>query len=291
MELAAFREEYAPLIRDELERQLRPVSVAGLAAAMVHLVGRGKLFRPVLALATHRAVNGADPRPVLALATPLELIHTFTLIHDDLPCMDDADLRRGVPAVHIDHGEALAVLAGDALLNYAIKLIAEEPADIAPEARLRLIQAATEATHSVVEGQVLDLQGEGRQLTLAELQRMHRLKTGALIGASCETGAILAGLGVAPVARLREFGERLGLAFQIRDDLLSLESTEAVMGKTLSTDEVKAKSTYPRLLGRAGAHRELDRTLGDLRTLLANLDLAEPRLLEGFIDWAGHRDR
>lgn len=290
VELAVFREVYTPLIQTELGRQLQPVAVAELKAAMAHLTGRGKLFRPILALATCRAVTGADPLGYLALATPLELIHTFTLIHDDLPCMDDADLRRGVPAVHLAYDEALAVLAGDALLNYAIKLLAEVPSELTDTARLRMILAATEATHAVVEGQVLDLQGEGRRLTLLEMQRMHGLKTGALIGACCETGAILAGLDHAAAAALHRFGAKLGLAFQIRDDLLSVESSEAAMGKTLTTDEDKEKSTYPRLLGLDAAHRELDQTLDDLQSQLSGLGLVEPQLLGGFIDWAGRRN-
>ena len=274
-----------------MQRQLEPVAVGELKVAMAHLVGRGKLFRPLLALAVCRAVTGADTTPFIPLVTPLELIHTFTLIHDDLPCMDDAALRRGVASVHIAHGEAVAVLAGDALANYALRLLAIEPAPAGDEMRLELIRAATDATHAVVEGQVLDLLGEGRALALPELMRMHRLKTGALLGACCEIGALLGGLPRWQAGLMREFGVELGLAFQIRDDLLSVESDEAVMGKTLTTDADKEKSTYVRLLGSEGAHSELDRTLARLGSALDGLGLAEPQLLASFIEWAGRRDR
>lgn len=273
-----------------MKDQLNEVAVPELNAAMVHLLGRGKLFRPVLALAVYHALTGKDPEPYVPLVTPLEIIHTFTLIHDDLPSMDDAELRRGVAAVHIEFSEAMAVLAGDALLNLAFKLLAEaEHPDVDCVARVALTRAVSRATHAVVEGQVLDIQGEERELNLEEIQRMHRLKTGALLGACCEVGAVLAKGSQLQAGLLREVGMLLGLAFQIRDDMLSVESTDAVMGKTLSTDIDKKKSTYARLLGPEGSEDQLQQTLRQVEDKIADLDLTDAGPLEEIARWVVKR--
>ncbi len=167
------------------------------------------------------------------------------------------DLRRGVAAVHVAHGEALALLAGDALLNLALYRLATTEPVVAAEVRIRLIASATHATHLVVEGQVLDLQGEGSAWSEAALEQLHRGKTGALLGACCEFGAITAGAGAGVTTALHELGVNIGLAFQMRDDLLSIEGDETAVGKTLSTDAQKAKATYPRILGEDIARRKL----------------------------------
>jgi len=291
MGLATFHEQLLEPVREVLVQQLTQVGVPELKAAMLHLVGRCKLFRPVLALATYQALGGTDLEQQVPLVTPLELIHTFTLIHDDLPCMDNAELRRGVPAVHVAHGEAIAVLSGDALANMALMLLSQEPPEVELSVRVGLIRAATRATHAVVEGQVLDMLWEGRELTEEELQRMHLLKTGSLLGACCETGALLAGASPEAVSKLREYGQGLGLAFQIRDDLLSYESTEEQMGKTLSIDEAKEKPTYARLLGVDSAHLRLEQTLTKQLGIIADLELPQRGLLREITAWVGRRER
>jgi geranylgeranyl pyrophosphate synthase len=290
VELEQFNAEWQPRIRKRLDAQLGRVAVPELAAAMRHLVGRGKLFRPLLALAAYAGCGGDDADSCLSLVTPLELIHTFTLIHDDLPCMDDAALRRGVPSVHVAHGEATAVLAGDALLNLALYLLATEAAPVSPEVRLLLIRSATRATEAVVEGQVLDLQGEGRQLTVEQQEHMNRLKTGALIGACCETGALLAGDSPDAVHQLRDWGELVGLAFQVRDDLLSVEGTEQALGKTITTDVDKHKATWVSALGAAGAHAYLSDLGEQVEGELARMQLPQPGLLRAIARQAARRE-
>lgn len=285
-----FREQWQPQIRQVLGLQVARIGVPELRAAVAHLVGRGKLFRPLLALATYEALGGLDSQDVLPLVTPLELIHTFTLIHDDLPCMDDAELRRGVAAVHREFGEANAVLAGDALLNLAMHMIATEPAVYPAEVRLLLIRSATRATAAIVEGQVLDMLGEGRELTAEKLERMERLKTGALIGACCESGALLAGGSPELVTNLRSIGESIGLAFQVRDDLLSHEVTEEQAGKTLSTDLLKQKSTYVRAMGLNGARDYLTRLIAVAADEIMTLELPRPTILLDIAQAAANRD-
>ena len=272
-----------------LDEQLEPVAVPSLRAAMLHLLGLGKLFRPLMALAVARACGQQELGHLVPWVTPLELIHTFTLIHDDLPCMDDASLRRGVKTVHLEYDEALAVLAGDALANYAYLQIARHDNGLPDQQRLALVESAARATHLVVEGQVLDLEGERRSLNLEELRELHRCKTGALFSTTCEFGAILC---VCDQARVRQFGElgsEIGLAFQIRDDLLSLSSTESEMGKTLSTDLARNKSTFPRLLGVDAAERFLEDTLASIAARIHAMQLAQPDVLLDIAAASGRR--
>ena len=274
-----------------LHEQLAPVAVPSLRDAMDHLLGRGKLFRPLMALAAARACGARELTHLIPWVTPLELIHTFTLIHDDLPCMDDASLRRGVPTVHLEYDEALAVLAGDALANYAYLQISRHDNGLPDQQRLALVESAARATHLVVEGQVLDLEGEQRSLNLQELQELHRCKTGALFCTTCEFGAILC---VCEQERVEEFGElgsEIGLAFQIRDDLLSLSSTDSAMGKTLATDLERNKSTFPRLLGVDGAERFLEGTLASIDRRIHAMQLPQPDVLLDIAAAAGRRSR
>jgi geranylgeranyl diphosphate synthase, type II len=271
-------------IRRVLQEQAARFSYSPrIQAAATHLLGRGKLYRPRLALATLGAIAQPDATggaSLVPLVTPLELIHTFTLIHDDLPCMDDADLRRGVPAVHMEYGEAIAVLAGDALCTMAFQVLARQPAAISADQRLRLVEALAEATQWVVAGQDRDLAAEGQELGVEALVELHRLKTGALLGACCEFGGILAGWDVEEAARLRELGWHIGLLFQIRDDLLSATGTEAELGKSVGTDEAKQKSTFVRALGVDGAKRFAEDELHELFRLIRALPLWNAKVLE-----------
>ncbi|MCH7472057.1 polyprenyl synthetase family protein [bacterium] len=279
MQLSEFSECYRPRIQATLQEQAAEITVPKLRSVVLHILGKGKLFRPLLALATYRAVSGEDAEHCIRLVTPLEMIHTATLIHDDLPCMDDAGLRRGVVAAHRQFGEALAVLAGDALLNLATYILATQRAGISERQRLRLIAAATRATHEAIQGQAVDIGAEGRSLALEELKKLHRKKTGSLLGACCETGAVLAGADDSLAEKLREAGVGIGLAFQIQDDLLSLESSEEAMGKTLDTDVTKAKSTFPRALGLEATQQYAAQALEESCQAIEELDLAKPDLL------------
>lgn len=222
------------------------------------LIGGGKRIRPVLALATAGAVGG-EPEDILPAACALELIHTYSLIHDDLPAMDNDDYRRGRLANHKVFGEGNAILAGDALLTYAFELIAQPIPGIAPERQLRVIREVAQAAGpaGMVGGQVLDLEAEGKQLALPEIERIHKLKTGAMLIASARLGAILAGGTEEKIEALTRYAQAIGLAFQIKDDILDIEGDSETLGKPAHSDLRQEKSTYPSLLGLNGAKAEL----------------------------------
>jgi geranylgeranyl pyrophosphate synthase len=178
----------------------------------------------------------------------MELIHTFSLVHDDLPAMDDDDLRRGRPTNHKVFGEAMAILAGDAMVTLAFEAIAM---DADPKVAVSLIRELATATgpEGMIGGQVLDIDGENTALSLPELQHVHRMKTGALLTASCRLGAIAAGVSPERLAAVSDYGRNLGLAFQIVDDILDVTSTPEEMGKATNKDHGAGKNTYPSLLG------------------------------------------
>lgn len=268
-----------------LARQLGQISVAELRAAMQHLSGGGKLLRPLLALASYRALTGADPTPFIPSAACLELLHVFSLIHDDLPALDNARLRRGRPAVHVQYGEALAVLAGDGLLALALERLLNEAAPFGASERLAQFGIVSAAVQEMIEGEMLDLLAENREVELEELQRIHRLKTGALLGACCRSAAVWAGAEELLGERLQQLGVELGLAFQIRDDLIGALGNEAEAGKTLSSDAACGKATYPRLLGVSAARTALDEARRRVLDLVAGLEIKEPMILLEFVDW------
>ena len=226
------------------------------------LFAGGKRLRPALTLATAELISG-DDTSALPAACALEMIHTYSLIHDDLPSMDDDDLRRGKPSCHKVYGEALAILAGDALLTMAFDALAETEN---PTVIREVARAA--GAGGMVAGQVLDLQSEGQRIEADELQRIHELKTGALIRASVRTGAILADADTESLARLTDYAEHIGLAFQIADDVLDVAGQESATGKPVGSDEAKEKATYPSLMGLDGAKglaaKEIDAALAAL---------------------------
>lgn len=207
------------------------------------LFAGGKRVRPALALGAAEIVCGADT-PALPAACALEMIHTYSLIHDDLPAMDDDDLRRGKPTLHKAHGEALAILAGDALSTMAFDVLAET-------GNLLVIRELAQAAgvSGMAGGQVMDLESEGKRVGLDELRSIHAKKTGALIRVSVRCGAILAGADEGRLEALTQYGEHIGLAFQIADDVLDVVGAEDVMGKKAGSDAARDKSTYPALLG------------------------------------------
>ena len=255
MDLKAYLEERRSLVNRALAAYLP--AVRGPAFRVVQamhysLFAGGKRLRPILCLAAAEAVGGS-PEEALPLACALEMIHTYSLIHDDLPSMDDDDLRRGQPTCHKQFDEATAILAGDGLLTEAFyTLAAAAPRFQGREAMLLEVQELlSEAAgyRGMVGGQMLDLMAEGRRITLKELEIVHRLKTGALLIAATRAGALAGGGSRPQVAALTAYGERFGLAFQITDDLLDVEGEAAEMGKAPGMDEKRQKATYPALLG------------------------------------------
>ena len=215
----------------------------------------GKRIRPILCLAAAAAVDDGEPtvRRALPVACALECIHTYSLIHDDLPAMDDDDLRRGKPTNHTIFGEAAAILAGDGLLTLAFDLLSSQVTAGLPDAvRIRIIQTIARAAGSLgmVGGQSLDMLFAGQQVGYEELRTIHRSKTGALITASVLSGALVAGADEAQEDALRIYGDQIGLAFQIVDDLLDVEATTEQLGKPAGSDIKSDKVTYPSLFGR-----------------------------------------
>jgi geranylgeranyl diphosphate synthase, type II len=218
------------------------------------MMAGGKRLRPVLALAACEAVGGTLDA-AMGLACAIEMIHTYSLVHDDLPCMDDDDLRRGRPTNHKVYGEAIATLAGDGLLTDAFKVLARSAMSgtppLQPQALLETIaELATAAGSSgMVGGQVIDLLGEGRSLNLGELEELHSKKTGALFVAAVCGGARLGGATATQLTSMLEYAQALGLAFQVIDDLLDVEASTEAMGKRTNKDEARGKATYPSLIG------------------------------------------
>jgi geranylgeranyl pyrophosphate synthase len=214
------------------------------------LFAGGKRFRPSLLLATGQEF-GAGKDVLLDTACALELIHTYSLIHDDLPSMDDDDLRRGRPTCHIRFGEATAILAGDAIQTLAFQTIALDE-KLSSDVRVRLISEVARASatpHGMVAGQAYDLAAESREVSGDELERIHRLKTGALIAASARSGAVIAGVSEMELEAVTRYSVALGLLFQITDDLLDVTATAEVLGKTPGKDARSRKATYPALYG------------------------------------------
>ena len=233
------------------------VSPTTLHKAMRYSVfAGGKRIRPLLCLEAARAVCGAV-EPALNAACAVEVLHTYTLIHDDLPSMDNDDLRRGRPTNHKVFGEGIAILAGDALLTEAFAMLTRVPANERYNVGNYVAELAYQTgSLTLVGGQVLDLEGEGRSLTVDELRAIHNGKTTALITASVRLGAMAAGATEEQLAALTTYGRCLGLAFQIIDDILDITSTPEVLGKSIGKDAAVQKATYPALVGMEAARAE-----------------------------------
>ena len=226
------------------------------------LFAGGKRLRPVLAIAAGE-MFGADPNELLPIACALEMIHTYSLIHDDLPAMDNDDLRRGMPTSHIRFGEAIAILAGDALLTQAFITLAATPQrDSSTQVRLIAeVARAAGTTEALIGGQVLDLHYEGKPVTAPQLEAIHRAKTGALIRCAVRVGAITGGASDDELAALTIYAEKIGLAFQIADDLLDETATSEELGKTAGKDAATQKATYTSLHGIIGARHLADEVI------------------------------
>ncbi|MHB9074959.1 MAG: polyprenyl synthetase family protein [Desulfobaccales bacterium] len=283
MDLKAYLEERRGLINRTLQAylpQVRGPAFRVTQAMHYSLFVGGKRLRPILCLAAAEAVGG-DAGEVLPVACALEMIHTYSLIHDDLPAMDDDDLRRGQPTCHKQYDEATAILAGDGLLTEAFRILAAAAGKYEGRERVLLdvvnLVASAAGYQGMVGGQMLDLLAEGRQVTLKELETIHRAKTGALLTAAVRAGALMGGGNRAEVSALTTYGEKFGLAFQITDDLLDVEGETAEMGKAAGMDEKRQKATYPAVLGleatRAWSRRLVVEAVASLESFQAK---AEP---------------
>jgi geranylgeranyl pyrophosphate synthase len=254
------------LIEAELAQRLPQHSSLApqLIAAMRYAVlAGGKRIRPLLSCATAVSLGG-DITRALAPACAVEFMHAYSLIHDDLPAMDDDDLRRGRPTVHIAFGEAIAILAGDGLQALAFETLTSATT-LPIETRVSMVGALAMAVGSsgMVGGQAFDMDATGRSITIAELEQLHRAKTGALLSASIDLGALSAGADASTRALLAEFGTAIGLAFQVVDDLLDVTSVTAVIGKRAGADGAAGKNTFPSLLGIEAARRRAEALLTD----------------------------
>ena len=299
MSLEAFLASAKAEAEAALSRVL-PAAGEPLADAMRYsTLAGGKRLRPALALAVHDLLggSGAPREEVVEAAAALELVHTYSLVHDDLPCMDDDALRRGRPTCHVVYGEAMALLAGDALQTLGFEVLASRPrgeAFAARRAEAVLLLARAIGADGMAGGQALDLAASGHlreELRTAErLKEIHEKKTGRLLSAACELGAVLAG---APEGRRREvasFGDALGVLFQIADDLLDVTATADVLGKSVGKDAAQEKLTYVSVFGLEGARAERERALE--RTLeRARAIEPAPGLLAALAGYAAHRDR
>lgn len=210
----------------------------------------GKRIRPILLILSYTLYN-KDYKKVMPIASALEMIHTYSLIHDDLPCMDDDDLRRGKPTSHIVYGEAIAVLAGDALLNEAMYILLRQCLEDNSKENINacLLISKSSGADGMIGGQVVDIISEGKNIDIEVLRYLHRKKTGALIKASILAGAILAKANISDLEILEEFGDKLGLAFQIKDDILDIEGETDKIGKPINSDINNNKTTYVTVYG------------------------------------------
>jgi geranylgeranyl diphosphate synthase type II len=258
MKLPPFFEEDRQTVDAAIERLLPAATTppSSIHTAMRYSVfAGGKRIRPILGLETAR-IFASDVTPALHPACAMEFIHTYSLIHDDLPALDNDDLRRGKPTCHKKFGEAIAILAGDALLTLAFETIGRTPA--ATERRAAIlteVAAAAGTINGMVGGQVADIEAEGKPVDPQMLEYIHRSKTAALIRASITAGALCAGAGSEDVARLRRFGETIGWAFQVTDDILDVEESSAALGKTAGKDMAQKKATYPAVYGLERSHQ------------------------------------
>ncbi len=290
MDLAAYLQERRRWVEEALEGYL-PTNEAGgevLAAMRYSLFAGGKRLRPILCLAGAEAVAG-DPGRAMYCACALEMIHSYSLVHDDLPAMDDDDFRRGVPTSHKVFGEGMAVLAGDGLLSQAALLLCRPGphSDLPPERVLAAAAAVLAAAgyQGMVGGQAADLLAEGQTPDLARVQFVHSHKTGALIAAAAHSGAILGGGDPEQVETLLRYGRRIGLAFQIADDLLNLEGKAEELGKAVGSDRIRGKMTYPAVVGPSAARQAGEKLVAEATALVAPLGpAAEPLAqLAGYI--------
>ncbi|MEO0496083.1 MAG: polyprenyl synthetase family protein [Pseudomonadota bacterium] len=271
--LSESAQQFEAVLEDGLSNSVQPGEIARpgrLMDAMRHsALGGGKRLRPFL-FAQSAALFSTDADPAAA-ACALELIHCYSLVHDDLPAMDDDKMRRGKPTVHIAYDEATAILAGDSLLTLAFDLMARETTHPDAAIRIELVRllAAASGVGGMAGGQMFDLMAETQTPDQAQVQRLQAMKTGALLRFACEGGAVFGGANPSQTLALKRYGEALGAAFQLADDLLDLTADEAVMGKATGKDAEAGKGTLVNLMGEKAAREELDRLVGEAMACLA----------------------
>ena len=275
-----------------LDGSLGPERPESLREAMRYsLLAGGKRLRPILCLAACELAGG-EATQALPTAVALEMIHTMSLIHDDLPAMDDDDLRRGRPTNHKVYGEAVAILAGDALLTRAFEMVALRSPDVPAERLLKVVGelSLVAGAPGLVGGQVVDLESEGKEVDLETLEYIHLHKTGALLSACVITGAMIGGADEALIKALRTYARGIGLAFQIIDDILDITASSEVLGKTAGKDLVADKTTYPKLLGLEESRRRADALVGEAKDVLKPWEQRAMPLL-ALADFITSRDR
>lgn len=288
---AAWRSDQQAAVEQALSRWVPADAPAGLGEAMRYAVlDGGKRLRPLLVLATARAVGG-DEGAAMRAACAVELIHAYSLVHDDMPCMDNDVLRRGKPTVHVRFGEAQALLAGDALQALAFELLVPGDGSVpdALGARLCRLLAQAAGADGMAGGQAVDLASVGVALDQASLEAMHRRKTGALLQASVTMGAATGQASAAALAALSDYGASLGLAFQVVDDILDVTADSATLGKTAGKDAAADKPTFVSLMGLTRAQAYADDVLARAHEALRRSALNDVGTLHALADWVGHR--
>ena len=278
---------YADIIEKGLDRLLPLEGMRQdrmMEAMRYSAMGGGKRLRGVFVLEFCR-ISGGDPLTALPYACAVEMVHAYSLIHDDLPCMDNDDMRRGKPSCHRAFDEATALLAGDGLLNRAFETMvtADSSLDAATALRLTRELAAAAGFYGMIGGQCVDLEYDGRMPDMETLNELIALKTGALIRAACRMGCVAGGADEAQIHAADTFGARLGLAFQIRDDMLDIEGDAAMLGKATHADERQGKTTYPALIGMEACRREVERLTAEA---VAVLDVFQDRTFLSELAWA-----
>jgi farnesyl diphosphate synthase len=283
LDLKAWMQPHLERVEQALSSGIAAKSPAELGQAMRYAVlDGGKRLRPLLVLATAEAVGDAPSSPAaLKAACAIELIHAYSLVHDDMPCMDNDVLRRGKPTVHVQFGEAQALLAGDALQTLAFEFLTPQDASVSAAVQAACVGLLARASgyQGMAGGQAIDLASVGQRLTEDQLRQMHRLKTGALLLCSVQMGAACVAGVPAPVqAALQRFGEALGLAFQVVDDVLDVTADSATLGKTAGKDEAADKPTYVALMGLDAAKAYADALAAQAMQALADTGLPDDRL-------------
>ncbi len=276
--LEARTQTFIPLIEATMAARLGAIANQHLQDAMRYsLFAGGKRLRPLLLLVTVDSFGG-DVEQALPAAAALEYLHTYSLIHDDLPAMDNDDLRRGKPTNHRQFGDALAILAGDALQSEAFAMLAQTEAPAATVVALTQRFAQAVGANGMVAGQVMDMDGEHHHLDIAHLRLLQALKTGALIECAVMMGADLVAADAYDAVALRKFAQAFGLAFQIQDDLNDVTKSTAELGKTANKDVAADKATFPAIMGMADAQKALATQLMMARDALSHLSVAAPQL-------------
>jgi geranylgeranyl diphosphate synthase, type II len=291
--LPEYSKRYRSILEGELKRRIQKLNAPSTIKEAMHysLEAGGKRIRPLLTFATIDAFM-LDSNMGLDVAVAIEMIHTYSLIHDDLPSMDDDDLRRGKPTNHKVFGEAMAILAGDALLTYSFQIVTETSNEIvSADKKLELVRELAKAagTEGMVGGQVADMEAEGKSLHLSDLEYIHIHKTGKLLEYSVLAGAILSDANEKQKRYLSQFAYHLGLAFQIQDDILDLVGDEETIGKPVGSDQTNNKSTYPALLTIEGAKDALKSHIAEAKRNLLESGL-NTKILEEITDLIASRN-